>query len=131
MIFRYHLFKAERIEQLSLVLLQPTHHGLFPPLTASTSGNHCSRKPSTDFCNKIGTFRTWLARLAMSGFGGILLQKSKVATIRIVGENLKRGGIADSYSRSRAAVFAYEFSVRRRGPPQTLRENDAYSPQNF
>ena len=27
--------------------------GPFPPLTASTSGNHCSRKPSTDFCGKI------------------------------------------------------------------------------
>ena len=53
MIVRHHLFKAERIKQLSLVLLQPTHHGPFPPLTASTSGNHCSRKPSTDFCNKI------------------------------------------------------------------------------
>ena len=36
-----------------MVLLQPTHHGPFPPLTASTSENHCSRKPSTDFCNKI------------------------------------------------------------------------------
>src|SRR5258706_1397645 len=57
-IVRHHLFKAERIKQLSLVLLQPTHHSPFPPLTASTSGNHCSRKPSTDFCNKIGTKRT-------------------------------------------------------------------------
>src|ERR1700694_2744217 len=55
---RHHLFKAERIKQLPLILLQPTHHGPFPPLTASTSGNHCSRKPSTDFCNKIGTKRT-------------------------------------------------------------------------
>src|SRR5258705_10139575 len=53
-IVRHHLFKAERIKQLSLVLLQPTHHSPFPPLTASTPGNHCSRKPSTDFCNKIG-----------------------------------------------------------------------------
>jgi hypothetical protein len=41
-----------------LILLQPTHHGPFPPLTASTSGNHCSRKPSTDFCNKIRQNRT-------------------------------------------------------------------------
>src|SRR5215211_6298499 len=57
-IVRYHLFKTERIKQLSLVLLQPTHHGPFPPLTASTSGNHCSRKHSTDFCNKIGARRT-------------------------------------------------------------------------
>src|SRR5215211_4817425 len=58
MIVRHHLFKAERIKELSLVLLQPTHHGSFPPLTASTSGNHCSRKPSTDFCNKIRQQRT-------------------------------------------------------------------------
>src|ERR1700687_2663999 len=50
---RPHLFKAEQIKQLSLILLQPTHHGPFPPLTASTSGNHCSPQPSTDFCNKI------------------------------------------------------------------------------
>src|SRR5216683_6596657 len=49
----HHLFKAERIKQLLLIPLQPTHHGPFPPLTASTSENHCSRKPSTDFCNKI------------------------------------------------------------------------------
>src|SRR5437588_10942669 len=52
-IVRHHLFKAERIKQLLLIPLQPTHHGPFPPLTASTSENHCSRKPSTDFCNKI------------------------------------------------------------------------------
>src|SRR5258706_10024942 len=45
-IVRHHLFKAERIKQLLLIPLQPTHHGPFPPLTASTSGNHCSRKPS-------------------------------------------------------------------------------------
>src|SRR5882757_5873794 len=57
-IVRHHLFKAERIKQLPLIPLQPTHHGPFPPLTASTSGNHCSRKPSTDFCNKIGHKRT-------------------------------------------------------------------------
>src|SRR5882757_4292867 len=57
-IVRHHLFKAERIKQLPLIPLQSTHHGPFPPLTASTSGNHCSRKPSTDFCNKIGAERT-------------------------------------------------------------------------
>src|SRR5450759_2615450 len=69
-IVRYHLFKAERIKQLSLVLLQPTHHDPFPPLTPSTSGNHCSRKPSTDFCNKIGTKRTWRSSRCMSAIGG-------------------------------------------------------------
>src|SRR5712672_2282888 len=65
-IVRHHLFKAERIKQLPLIPLQPTHHGPFPPLTASTSGNHCSRNPSTDFCNKIGTFETCLLTLTMS-----------------------------------------------------------------
>ena len=65
-IVRYHLFKAERIKQLSLVPLQPTHHGPFPPLTASTPGNHCSRMSSTDFCNKIGTKRINRAELMMS-----------------------------------------------------------------
>jgi hypothetical protein len=35
------------------MMVLPTHNGPFPPLTASTSENHCSRKPSTDFCNKI------------------------------------------------------------------------------
>src|SRR5436190_24253529 len=65
-IVRHHLFKAERIKQLSLILLQPTHHGPFPPLTASTSGNHCSRKPSTDFCNKICQERTSVERSRMS-----------------------------------------------------------------
>src|SRR6266481_1618157 len=61
-IVRHHLFKAERIKQLLLIPLQPTHHGPFPPLTASTSGNHCSRKPSTDFCNKICQQRTCVER---------------------------------------------------------------------
>src|SRR5437868_15372437 len=50
---RHFLFKEDRIKQLLLIPLQPTHHGPFPPLTASTSENHCSRKHSTDFCNKI------------------------------------------------------------------------------
>jgi hypothetical protein len=49
-------------------------------------------------------------------FWQILLQKSKVATVRIFGENLKREEIADSYSAGRATEVAYEFSVRRRGP---------------
>jgi hypothetical protein len=57
-IVRHHPFKAERIKQLCLILLQPTHHSPFPPLTASTSGNHCSRQPSTHFCNKICHQRT-------------------------------------------------------------------------
>src|SRR5205809_7959952 len=69
-IVRHRLFKAERIKQLLLIPLQPTHHGPFPPLTASTSENHCSRKPSTDFCNKIGTKRTCRSQCPMSAFEG-------------------------------------------------------------
>src|SRR5712672_715286 len=76
-IVRHHLFKAERIKQLSLILLQPTHHGPFPPLTASTSGNHCSRKPSTDFCNKISTKRTSQWRQLMSALWGKAEMKRK------------------------------------------------------
>jgi hypothetical protein len=38
-----------------LIPLQPPHHDPIPPLTPSTSENHRSRQPSTDFCNKIGT----------------------------------------------------------------------------
>src|ERR1700686_248899 len=69
-IVRHHLFKAERIKQLPLILLQSTHHGPFPPLTASTSGNHCSRKPSTDFCNKIGTNAKCQPALNLSALRG-------------------------------------------------------------
>ena len=77
-IVRHHLFKAERIKQLSLILLQPTHHGPFPPLTASTSGNHCSRKPSTDFCNKICHNRTRTPANVKEGVGPDALTFSAV-----------------------------------------------------
>jgi hypothetical protein len=43
----------------------------------------------------------------------ILLQKSKVASVRIFGETLKREAIDDSYNLSRFTEVAYEFSVRR------------------
>jgi hypothetical protein len=46
----------------------------------------------------------------------IVLQKSKVASLRIFGEILKREAIDDSYNVSRATEVAYEFSVRRLGP---------------
>jgi hypothetical protein len=49
-------------------------------------------------------------------FWQILLQKSKVASVGILGETLKREGIDDSYNLSRATEVAYEFSVKRRGP---------------
>jgi hypothetical protein len=43
----------------------------------------------------------------------ILLQKSKVASVRIFDEALKREAIDDSNSLSRITEVAYEFSVRR------------------
>jgi hypothetical protein len=41
-----------------LVTLQTAHHGSTPQRFASTQRNHRSRPLSTDFYNKIGTFRT-------------------------------------------------------------------------
>ena len=48
---------------------------------------------------------------ATSGLPQIVL--SKVASVRIFDETLKRETIDDSYSLSRVAEIAYEFSVRR------------------
>ena len=42
-----------------------------------------------------------------------MLQKSKVASVQIFGETLKRELIDDLYGLSRVAEIAYEFSVRR------------------
>jgi hypothetical protein len=46
-------------------------------------------------------------------FVPILLQKSKVASVRIFSETLKREAIDDSNDLSRITEVAYEFSVRR------------------
>jgi hypothetical protein len=43
----------------------------------------------------------------------ILLQKSKVASVRIFGETLKREAIDDSDNLRRVSEVAYEFSVGR------------------
>jgi hypothetical protein len=48
----------------------------------------------------------------MSASPSILLQKSKVASVRIFGETLKREAVDDSDDLSRAPEVAYEFSVR-------------------
>jgi predicted nucleotidyltransferase len=50
---------------------------------------------------------------AMSGVEGILLQKSKVASVRTFGETLKGEAIDDSDNLSRATEVACEFSMRR------------------
>ena len=43
----------------------------------------------------------------------IVLQKSKVAGLRIFRENTKREAIADSYNLIRVTEVAYEFNTRR------------------
>ena len=61
----------------------------------------------------IGTFDTCRRTVTMSVYRGILLQKSKVASVRIFGEPLKREAIDDSDNLNRVTEVAYEFSVRR------------------
>src|SRR5205814_1664596 len=58
MIFRNRVVELKLVEKLRLFALQPTHHSLPLPRFASARWNHCSPHASTDFCNKIGTFRT-------------------------------------------------------------------------
>jgi hypothetical protein len=46
-------------------------------------------------------------------FVPIVLQNSKVAAVKIFGENLKRKEVDDSHSFSRATEVAHEFGARR------------------
>jgi hypothetical protein len=48
----------------------------------------------------------------LSALVRILLQKSKVASVRIFGETLKHEAIDDSDNFSRATEVAYQFSLR-------------------
>src|SRR5258707_10977884 len=52
MIGRNNLFKAERIEQLTLVPIELTHHGIAPSRIAIPRRNHCSQAPSMTFATK-------------------------------------------------------------------------------
>ena len=61
----------------------------------------------------------------------IVLQKSKVAGLRIFAKNPKREAIADSYNLNRATEAAYEFKRAAKRPPTYLYEIRASSPQNF
>jgi hypothetical protein len=74
------------------------HSRQFDPLPA-TSG----LPQSTDIATP-----GWLVR-----FVPILLQKSKVASVPILGETLNREAIDDSDNLSHATEVAYEFCVRR------------------
>ena len=78
MIFRHCLAKTKLVEQLTLVTLQTAHHGSTSPRFASTQRNHGSQPISTDFCNKIGTFRTSSDVRLESVMRSIVLQNSKI-----------------------------------------------------
>src|SRR5450432_1613718 len=65
-IFGDRIAKTKLVEQLTLVTLQTAHHGSTSPRFASAQRNHGSRPVSTDFCNKIGTERTWPVKPTMS-----------------------------------------------------------------
>jgi len=55
MIVRYRLLKAERIKQLSLLVIEPPHHRPPSQRIASQRANHSTRKPSTTFATKSAT----------------------------------------------------------------------------
>jgi hypothetical protein len=60
-----------------------------------------------------GIFPTCCRGRYMSAIGRIVLQNSKVAAVKIFGENLKRKEVDDSHSFSRATEVAHEFGARR------------------
>jgi hypothetical protein len=70
-------------------------------------------EPTPMITSASGTFGTCRGGLIMSVVRGIVLQKPKVALVRITGGTLERAAIDDSYNLSRATEVAYEFSVRR------------------
>ena len=68
---------------------------------------------------------------AMSAMPPILLQKSKVASVRIFGEILNREAIDDSDNLSRATEVAYEFCVGLCGPSDLYTKNAPAALRNF
>jgi hypothetical protein len=63
--------------------------------------------------SQLGQTEKWPRIRRESALLRILLQKSKVASVRIFGETLKREAIDDSDSLSRVTEVAHEFSLRR------------------
>src|ERR1044071_6962079 len=83
------------------------------------------------FFNTIGHLQTCPAQDGMSASRLIVLQKSKVAGLKIFRENTKQRAIADSYDINRVTEVACEFCVRPRGPSHLVQESRAHGPQNF
>jgi hypothetical protein len=71
------------------------------------------------------TVRSWREAVGRSNVRSwqIVLQNSKVAAVKIFGENLKRKEVDDSHSFSRATEVAHEFGARRRGPSDHCTNN--------
>ena len=77
--------------------------------------------PMCDIAGQCGSVRsgsidtkpTCLCSHRMSAVGGILLQKSKLASAKFFREILKRQRVDDSYNLSRVTEVAYEFGVRQ------------------
>src|ERR1700752_4054593 len=67
----------------------------------------------------------------MSAFPSIVLQKSKVAGLKIFRENTMRRAVADSYDLNRVTEVACEFCVRPCGPSHLVHESRAHGPRNF
>src|SRR5580765_4417961 len=66
-----------------------------------------------------------------SGIPSILLQKSRIASVRILGEILNRAAIDDSDNLSRATEVAYEFCVGLCGPSDLYTKNAPAALRNF
>jgi hypothetical protein len=111
---------------------------------------HALFRPATHEIHEAkGNTGTWKARAdaaalfvpshVKSVMSLILLQKSKVASVRIFGETLKREPVDDSDYLSRATEVAYEFCLRRSGPsdlytktaPAALRIFDSFGKTTF
>src|SRR5207302_41516 len=58
-ILRDRIIKPKRIEKLFLLVVEPPHHAPLPSRIVPPQRNHRHQSSSTDFCNKIGTKRTW------------------------------------------------------------------------
>src|ERR1700720_1123916 len=105
------LIEAKLVKELPLISVLPPHHRRLS--CRLLSRKHCSLGSSSPFSTASVKLRNTQHEQMSSALPPILLQKSKVASVRIFGETLKREAIDDSYNLSRFTEVAYEFSVRR------------------
>ena len=76
----HRLIEAERIEKLTLILIEPPHHRKPPSCrVALRAVNHGSRPTATDFCNKIGTHSPFAALRKSGSYRGFICRAFSVA----------------------------------------------------